>query len=411
MIAPMSLHTEPIEPSPSRAQLDRFRAFVLEDIALHENLRRANDRQAFTALVVEVGRRHGFALETQDVSAALQATHLQMLGAAPLRVRETRLPPDGWLPARAFWQDDELYVEWAYFGGRPLREPFFEDSLRRCGQTPFDLLFRYATPIVRLGKWLQARPGLQPRGFIFHMSRCGSTLVSQMLASLAHNLVISEAPPLDAVVQARARRRDLTEEQHALWLNWMVRALGQPRSGEQALFLKLDSWHTLALPLFRRAFPSVPWVFLYRDPVEVLVSQMQVPGIQTVPELAGAGVLGSVASYEPHRREDYCARVLARICEPVLEHCRDGGARLINYRDLPAATWTSILPHFGVACSERERAAMAETARHDAKAPGVPFAPDSEDKQQGATPAIRSAARERLGDIYARLEAVRREML
>ena len=191
----------------------------------------------------------------------------------------------------------------------------------------------------------------------------------------------------------------------------MVGALGQPRRGEQALFLKLDSWHTLALPLFRRAFPSVPWVFLYRDPVEVLVSQMQVPGIQTVPQLAGAGVLGSAALYEPHRREDYCARILAMICQPVLEHCRADGARLINYRELPAATWTSILPHFGVACSERERAVMAAATRHDAKAPGVPFAPDGEDKQQAATPAIRSAARERLGDIYARLEALRGEML
>jgi hypothetical protein len=52
----------------------------------------------------------------------------------------------------------------------------------------------------------------------------------------------------------------------------MVAALGQARAGETRLFLKLDCWHMRDLPLFRRAFPNTPWVFLYRDPVEVLVS-------------------------------------------------------------------------------------------------------------------------------------------
>jgi hypothetical protein len=403
------MHAGSIE-SKSGAALERFRAFVLENVALHDELRRPNELHSFIGLVVDVGRQHDFTFAAQDVAHAIQARHVQSLGAAPVRARATALPPSGWLPARAFWQEDELYVGWSYFGDRRLCEPFFEDSLRRALETPFNLLFHYATPIARLADWLQAHPGLAPSGFIFHMSRCGSTLVAQTLAALAHNLVISEAPPLDAVVQARGRRRDLTEEQHARWLTWMVGALAQPRRGERALFLKLDSWHTLALPLFRRAFPSVPWVFLYRDPVEVVVSHMQMPGIHTVPELGGAHILGSDAPFEPHRREDYCARVLARICEPVLAHARDGG-RLINYRELPAATWTSILPHFRVAVSARDRAVMAKAARYDAKMPGMPFTPDAEEKQAVATPELRAAARERLGDIYARLEALRCEDL
>ena len=45
----------------------------------------------------------------------------------------------------------------------------------------------------------------------------------------------------------------------------VVAALGQPQHPEErALFLKLDAWHTLELPLLQRAFPGVPWVFLYR---------------------------------------------------------------------------------------------------------------------------------------------------
>jgi hypothetical protein len=403
----MASQVEPNHSSP--AQFARFRAFALEKVELHEELRRANDLHVFPRAVVEIGQRHGFAFTAQDVAQAIRATHVQALGGARAPARETGLPPSGWLPARTFWQDAELYVGWSYFGDRRLVEPFFEGSLRRALETPFNLLFQYTTRIARLAEWLESHPGLTPRGLIFHMSRCGSTLVSQMLAALAHNLVISEAPPLDAVVQARATRPDLSEQQQALWLGWMMSALAQPRRGEQASFVKLDSWHTLALPLFRRAFPSVPWVFLYRDPVEVLVSQIEAPGIHTVPELCGAHLLGTEAPFEPHRREDYSARVLARICEPVLTHIGEGGGLLINYRELPAAVWTAILPHFGVAVSPRDRAAMTKAARYDAKMPGVRFSPDAEDKQASATPALRAAAQERLGDLYARLEALNRE--
>jgi hypothetical protein len=404
----MSLPAQAIEAA-SRAQLERFRAFVLKNVALHDELRRAKHLHAFAELVAEIGQRHGFAFTTQDVAQAIHARHVQAPGGAAARVGATGLPPRGWLPARAFWQGEELFVGWSYFGDRRLAEPFFEDSLRRAMESPFNLLFQYATPISQLPDWLAAHPGLTPRGFIFHMSRCGSTLVTQMLAALPHNLVLSEAPPLDAVVQARARRPDLTPEEHARWLAWMLAALAQPRCGERALFVKLDSWHTLALPLFRRAFPSVPWVFLYRDPIEVLVSQIEAPGIHTVPTLQGAHILGTDAPFEPHRREDYCARILARICEPVLAHAREGGGLLINYRDLPAATWTAILPHFGVPVSARDRAAMAKAARFDAKTPGIEFTPDADDKQASATPALRAAAQEHLGGIYASLDSLRCE--
>ena len=63
-------------------------------------------------------------------------------------------------------------------------------------------------------------------------------------------------------------------EQRIEWLRGVVSALGQPRLGtEKHLFIKFDAWKVLDLPLIRRAFPAVPWIFLYRDPVEVLTSQ------------------------------------------------------------------------------------------------------------------------------------------
>ena len=49
------------------------------------------------------------------------------------------------------------------------------------------------------------RDSLRPDGLIFHMSRCGSTLVSQMIAALPNMVAISEARPLDASDRAGAR--------------------------------------------------------------------------------------------------------------------------------------------------------------------------------------------------------------
>jgi hypothetical protein len=126
-----------------------------------------------------------------------------------------------------------------------------------------------------------AEPGPAPDGLVFHMSRCGSTLVAQMFAALPDSMVVSEPPPLDDVLQISLLGGADTA---IAALRAMSAAFG--RRGGRPFVLKLDAWHALALPLFRRAFPDTPWVFLYRDPVEVLVSHMRQRGSQMLPRSA-----------------------------------------------------------------------------------------------------------------------------
>jgi hypothetical protein len=398
--APPAAHPQ----APARNPLDAFRDQVLADPLLREELLSPDDAEQFVALVVRTAAARSIALDPQSVRAAMQS-HVPGMGAiAGPDEGETPLPPAGWLPIGTSWGRGGLCVRWSYFGERRLREPFFQGDAQRAQFKPFNRLIRPLTPIAALAGWLEQRPPLRPDGFIFHMSRCGSTLVAQMLVS-ADNVVISEAGPIDDVVRARQVRPDLSEDEQARWLAWIVGAIGQPRAGERRLFVKLDCWHTLALPLFRRAFPGVPWVFLYRDPVEVMVSQRQMPGMQMIPGALGPELLGIAPSHD--QPDDYCARVLARICEPIEQEHARGGGLLVNYRDLPAALWTTILPHFDVAASAEERAAMAETAKYDAKMPGFEFTPDAQARQRTARPATRAAAAEWLADIYDRLEALR----
>jgi hypothetical protein len=355
----------------------------------------------FAALVIEHARNHGLNLGAAEVDAAISANR-QVLADE----RCTRLPPRGWLPVRAGWRDHEFMVDWAHLGSRRLCEPFFEDSVLRCLTKPFNRLFSYSTPIDALATWLRDHPCLPPDGFIFQMSRCGSTLLSQMLAAVPRNIVVSEAGPIDAVVQAKRQRPDLCDAQHAAWLRWIIGALGQVRSDkERHFFVKLDSWHTLALPLFRRAFPSVPWIFLYRDPVEVLVSQLKRRGMHMVPGLLDHA-FGFDASHATQPPEIYCAQVLERICDGVLREYAPDRALLVDYQQLPAALWTGVLPHFGVRCSADDRAAMAAAARYDAKQPELPFISDTAAKRNVATERVRSAA-QTLSGVHARLEALR----
>ena len=153
-------------------------------------------------------------------------------------------------------------VDWRYTAGVQFDDPFFVQTVERCLADPFNLLFHHETSIDELGRSAARHPGLPPAGFIFHLSRCGSTLVSQMLAALPQHLVVSEAAPIDTVLQSAQPE----------WLQWIVGALGQPRNdGQRRMFVKFDAWATRHLSVIRQAFPTVPWIFLYRDPVEVLV--------------------------------------------------------------------------------------------------------------------------------------------
>lgn len=254
---------------------------------------------------------------------------------------------------------------------------------------------------MTLGDFLNGAPsggGSVPDGFIFHMSRCGSTLVAQMLARLPYAAVISEAPPVDSVVQFPDLLPSLAPSLHLDCLRAVIVALGRRRKDGPLIF-KLDSWHTLALPLFRRAFPTVPWLFLYRNPVEVLVSQERRRGLQTVP-----GAILALDRLVPNAGADFGARVLREICAAALDN-HEGGL-FVDYAELPEAVHRSILPHFRIAADAEAREAMQEVTSADVKMPHMPFSSDTERKQREATPEIRDLADKHLAGVYRSLQAL-----
>lgn len=383
-----------------------FAAFVMTNETLASRLAGNADDDAFIAEAMAQARAHDLAMPAGLMSAVRGPDAFEPPRCSPPLCAGSALPPRHWLPVAIAAAPEGMAVDWAWLGPQPLRASFYEDEIRRALALPFNRAFRYRIGLDDLIRQTAELDSLQPDGFIFHMSRCGSTLVAQMLAALDDSIVISEAAPIDTVLQStRAADPDVAAQA----LRAIIAAFGRKRAGnERRYVVKLDAWHTLALPMFRRAFPDVPWVFLYRDPVEVLVSQMRQLGLQMVPQYFPPSFFG-IAAEACSMDDDYCARVLAAVCGAVLDHHASGGGLLLNYRQLPEAVCTAILPHFGIAYSERERAHMHRAAQQDAKTPSLPFAADSAAKQRAATAPIRLAADRHLGAIYNRLEALRTE--
>ncbi len=317
-----------------------------------------------------------------------------------------RLELDGWIPYRAWWVDGALTTDWARLGAQPLDAAFFEHSVARMLQAPFNQLFRYRAPECVLRRRAAAHPGLQPSGFIFHMSRCGSTLVSRLLASLAQTGVLSEASPIDSVLQGVVQAPRLCADELALRLGWTITALGQPRRGdEQRLFVKFDSWQMCAWPLILKAFPQTPWIFLYRDPVEVLASQIGHAGIQFTPGAMAPELLGlDPALLHPSMpMEDYAAQVLGSICDAALSCLAKGGGLLVNYDRLPGA-FQAIASHFGMRLDDDFPRRREEILAADAKRNGVAFKPRAQINGRRAPPAVSDAAERWVAPLYGRLE-------
>ena len=308
---------------------------------------------------------------------------------------------------RFFWQDGQPVVEWCQFGGLRWTAPFFRQSEQSARAEGCPLRW---TPAEALNAWADAPPELPLAGMIFHLSRCGSTLVSRMLGALPANVVLSEPETLAGVLDASAWPPGIGDGQRIAWLRGLVGAYAARRSPEeQRLLIKLDPWRTLDLETIRAAFPGMPSVFIYRDPVEILVSLSDNVAGMFTPTPDGAARIGlTFVEALNLSSEEYCARVLGRVAEAAAQAARDPAWRLVNYTELPEAVETEIAPFFGLKLDEEARAAMRAVTPFHAKAHGrLVFRADAARKQRDADGELRELAQRWVTPAYARLEELR----
>ena len=278
-------------------------------------------------------------------------------------------PSAGWYPVGLEKREDGAHsLIWQDLTVADFNAPFFEDAIRRARRDRPDLRW---TALDESDEW-PLPAAIAPTAFIFHASRSGSTLLSQMFSCLEGSISISEPPILDEVLRLQQNDGDKT----ALFRR-VVLALGQRRSPQDRfLFIKHDSWHLPWLPLIQGAFPCVPCFFVYRDPVEILWSHHRQRGSQMVPGLRDPALFDIEAgSIDPADLDGFAARVLESIFSRALPLVREGRLIALEYDRLAEKARCEIVGRLGLVLTEIEKRHLDERCRFHSKRGGDLFHP------------------------------------
>jgi hypothetical protein len=174
---------------------------------------------------------------------------------------------------------DERRFEFLDLAGVTFQEPFFGETIKEVkkqGKRPLN--FQVDLPdFLRAAEAYQAKPG----GFIFHVGRCGSTLLANMLSSSGEHLVVKEPELVNELLAGWLRARD-EASRHAIEvmleaaIRYLAGALSEARVAGAARrqILKFAAWNVCLAKILFNLFPSTQGVFIYRSPVETVTSQV-----------------------------------------------------------------------------------------------------------------------------------------
>jgi len=261
---------------------------------------------------------------------------------------------------------------------------------------------------------------LKPSAFIFHESRCGSTLIANALTAMSptKHIVYSESAPALLALKVCGLGGKLCPPYRAAELfQDVIYLMGRTvdPSGQKRLFFKIQSTGTKYMDVALEAFPDTPWVFLYRDPVQVLMSQFQrgvqsaicVRQLKDIPK-GSMEVLQrmkrKVSSLNPFEK---CAFHLSTLCDKAKESLRqsNGMGIGINYEDLTNKLIDTVFPyHFQLDMTEEKKERIIEVSGHYSKGRGThkseQWKDDSVEKDGAATPKIKEACELFLYSLY-----------
>jgi hypothetical protein len=298
-----------------------------------------------------------------------------------------------YFPVDAVIRDGKPQIEWLRMTETRFREPFFHQTVERArGEgnpsvfTDLDVLLQVATTV----------PALSPSGFIFHTSRCGSTLVANACRALDSTRVIAEAPVIDKLISRLFTDAGTGSTKEIIYLS-LIRAatesLARDLKEGSRYFVKFACTSILQIKALRRIWPNVPFLILFRDPIEVTVSNIRnLPEWMSVDSnpAAAAAIIGvDVKQLSAMTDEEFCARALGRYYAAAHSvAAADRSTRLVDYSELTIKKLLEIIGSFGLTPSTHERAAIQDSLLWDSKDPTRSFRPDSNDKLAAASGSI-----------------------
>jgi hypothetical protein len=282
-------------------------------------------------------------------------------------------PTAGWYPVKLERQQDgAIIVHWQDLTGVPFVEPFFEDTMRgaKTGRGQYQ-----QTTLMGMQS-CDLPPPIEPTAFIFHTSRSGSTLLTQLLSCLDGSVALSEPPIVDELLQLA-----MPPKEKSGLIRTLIRALAQARpAGDRNFFIKYDCWHIAWLPLIKQAFPDTPCFFVYRDPVAILWSHHRQRGSQMVPGLRNLEALEpNLAKLNPADLDGYAARVLEAVYAKALPSIEAGELMPLDHAQLladPVGSIARLAPNLTAAEQDKIR----QRSRFHSKQQGQAYTPEIEQR-------------------------------
>lgn len=260
-----------------------------------------------------------------------------------------------WLPIECKADQRTMAVRWIDFGNRKPTQPFFR-------QTVMQLLASGSTTTQRwtgLGDLLEAggkaaRDSLA--GIILHISRCGSTLLANMLRLDRDVVVLSEAGFVDKFFTPRVfdgspiPPEGRADARKAI-LNAILGLYARCWDERGRVVLKCSAASILRLSVIRQVWPNVPIVVLIRKPTEVMVSNLANPGGWVRARYGrhgGPAFFGwDTRTVQEMSMEEYCARGIGRFCQAAAEQI-DNNCLVVDYAQLGKEAIERIAALFGI---------------------------------------------------------------
>ncbi|HEY0679565.1 MAG TPA: hypothetical protein VGD17_14875 [Chitinophagaceae bacterium] len=317
---------------------------------------------------------------------------------------ETQSPLTGWIPYKLFHENGYPLCRWLNVSDYQFTDPFFTDTIEKC-KSKFIYRQHSVSSVEVLPDWSGQLSYVPPTAFIFHISRCGSTLLAQLLGINPSNIVLSEVPFFDEILREPYKRESTLSLRTYPALEAALKFYGQCRNGsEKMLFIKTDSWHVFFYKKLRELYPNVPFVLLYRQPAEVIRSQQKKRGMQAVPGVIEPAIFGfnneSVTDLD-----EYMTRVIRQYLKIFLQIVEeDQNSILVNYHDGMLKVMEQVAAYTGMTISPEEYKKMKERCGYHGKYPEQLFTEESGEMEE--TPSLKQCY-----ELYRKLEEKRSGML
>jgi hypothetical protein len=177
-------------------------------------------------------------------------------------------------------------LDWHLQKDKPSSVPMFRDLVKRSSRCDdaHKVTFELSNIVDKIRKHDNSNHAapvkqLELSGAVFHETRCGSTLVSNLLSAqdpvtnrvYSENSVILQA--LTVCDQLQQRGLECDEAMADQMLQDVMYILNRSSDKREVrVFYKLQSVGTYQIDRFTRNFPSCPFIFVFRDGVEIMGS-------------------------------------------------------------------------------------------------------------------------------------------